>query len=162
MDFDTAYHKVADLRTNIERVMVGKRDVAEDLMQETMLCAFRNLDTYRPEGKFRAWVFRIAVNQARDWLRRRKRAPVTVPDDGPPAADAPPDADALARERAQRVEQALERLPEADREVLVMRYYGEMTFKTIAQATDEPLGTVLARAHRALRKLGNLIPEDGP
>jgi RNA polymerase sigma-70 factor (ECF subfamily) len=140
--------------------MLGRRDVAEDLMQETMLRAYRGLDTYRPEGKFRAWIFRIAVNLARDWVRRQKQETVPVPDDVPPATEMPPDADAIARERARSVEQALARLSDADREVLLMRYYGQMTFKTIAQATDEPLGTVLARAHRALKKLGNLIPED--
>jgi len=140
--------------------MVGRRDVAEDLMQETMVRALRNLDTYRPEGKFRAWLFRIAVNQARDWFRRHRREAVSVPDELPASSYAPPDADALERERALSVEQAMARLHETDREVLLMRYYGDMTFKSIAQATDEPIGTVLARAHRALKKLGDLIPED--
>ncbi|MEA3368270.1 MAG: RNA polymerase sigma factor [Planctomycetota bacterium] len=139
--------------------MVGRRDVAEDLMQETMLRAFRGRESYQPVGKFRAWIFRIAVNRARDWIRQQqRRAP--VPDDPRPATDAPVDAPAIARERAGYVEQALARLSETDREVLLMRYYGDMTFKDIAQATAEPLGTVLARAHRALKKLGGMIPED--
>ena len=146
--------------------MVGRPDVAEDLMQETLLRAFRSRGTYRPEGKFRAWIFRIAVNLARDWIRRRPRQRAfALGDDGDetsapltPAADSPPDADALRRERARWVEQALARLPNADREVLLMRYYGDLTFKAIAQATGEPLGTVLARAHRALKKLGDMIP----
>jgi len=139
--------------------MVGRRDVAEDLMQETMLRAFRGLESYQPEGKFRAWIFRIAGNRARDWIRQqRRRAP--MPDDPRPATEAPADAPAIARERGRRVEQALARLSEADREVLLMRYYGNMTFKDVAQATGEPLGTVLARAHRALKKLGAMIPED--
>jgi len=146
--------------------MVGRPDVAEDLMQETLLRALRSMGTYRPEGRFRAWVFRIAVNLARDWIRRRPRERVApLGDEGnetspgvTPAADSPPDADAMGRERAQRVELALARLPNADREVLLMRYYGDLTFKTIARATGEPLGTVLARAHRALKKLGDMIP----
>ncbi|HUU09935.1 MAG TPA: sigma-70 family RNA polymerase sigma factor [Phycisphaerae bacterium] len=148
--------------------MVGRSDVAEDLMQETLLRAFRSLGTYRSEGKFRAWIFRIAVNLARDWIRRRPREPATGLDDDAAAApaqavlarDVPPEADALGRERRRDVEQALARLPDADREVLLMRYYGDLTFKAIARATGEPLGTVLARAHRALRKLGDLIPEE--
>ena len=139
--------------------MVGRRDVAEDLMQETLLRAFRGLDAYRPEGKFRAWLFRIAANQARDWIRRQKRRPPTA--DGPePAAEMPPETGAVARERVRHVSEALARLSDADREVLLMRYYGEMTFKEIADAGGEPIGTVLARAHRALRKLGDLMPED--
>ncbi len=53
--------------------LVGRPDVAEDLTQETLLRAFRGLNTYRPQGKFQAWIFRIAVNLARDWIRRRPR-----------------------------------------------------------------------------------------
>ena len=148
--------------------MVGRPDVAEDLMQETLLRALRSSGTYRPEGRFRAWIFRIAVNLARDWIRRRPRErSVPLGDDSDetlpgviPATDSPPDADALGRERARHVEQALARLPNADREILLMRYYGDLTFKAIAQATGEPLGTVLARAHRALKKLGDVIPRE--
>ncbi len=140
--------------------MVGRRDVAEDLMQETMVHALRGLDAYRPEGKFRAWVFRIAVNQARDWVRRQKRAAGPMPGDPPTVTDVPPDRDARARERDGRVERALAQLSDPDREVLLMRYYGNLTFKAIAQANGEPIGTVLARAHRALKKLGGLLPEE--
>jgi RNA polymerase sigma-70 factor (ECF subfamily) len=147
--------------------LVGRPEVAEDLMQETLLRAFRSLDTYRPEGKFRAWVFRIAVNLARDWIRRRPREAATSLDDtAEPQAlaafgrDVPPDGQMTTSERSRRVETALARLSEADREVLVLRYYGDLAFKDIAHATGEPLGTVLARAHRALKKLGDLIPED--
>ena len=146
--------------------LIGRPEVAEDLMQETMLRAFRSLKTYRPEGKFRAWLFRIAVNLARDWVRRRPHEPATVLDDPAETSPAPhlgiempPDAGAMHRDRCRRVEAVLARLPEADREVLLLRYYGDMAFKDIAQATGEPLGTVLARAHRALKKLGNIIPE---
>jgi RNA polymerase sigma-70 factor (ECF subfamily) len=147
--------------------LVGRTDVAEDLMQETMLRAFRSLGTYRPEGKFRAWVFRIAVNLARDWIRRQPREPSVSLDDGedPPVAVslrtmAPPDASMGRREGSNRVEAAIARLSAPDREVLLLRYYGDLAFKDIARTTGEPLGTVLARAHRALKKLGDLLPED--
>ena len=147
--------------------LIGRTDVAEDLMQETMLRAYRSLGTYRPEGKFRAWLFRIAVNLARDWIRRQPREPSVGLEDGadPPMAasigvHAPPDGAMAYRERSRRVVGAMARLSVADREVLLLRYYGELAFKDIARATGEPLGTVLARAHRALRKLGEMIPED--
>jgi RNA polymerase sigma-70 factor (ECF subfamily) len=149
--------------------IVAKREVAEDLMQETMLRAFRALPSYRPEGKFEAWIFRIAVNLARDWIRHRPLEPVVGLDDCQETpvgkADrsaAPPEAALGARERAARVEAAVARLSAVDREVILLRYYADMPFKEIAQTTREPLGTVLARAHRALAKLGNLMPEDEP
>jgi RNA polymerase sigma-70 factor (ECF subfamily) len=156
--------------------LVGRPDVAEDLMQETMLRAFRSLETYLPEGKFHAWVFRIATNLARDWIRSRKRRPVTGLEDHSaslmagdsdalPATlrgDARPEAGLVRSEQAQAVEMAVAQLSDADREVLLMRYYGELPFKEIARATGEPLGTVLARAHRALAKLGDLVSEEEP
>jgi len=147
--------------------LVGRPDTAEDLMQETMLRAFRSLQTYRPEGKFRAWVFRIAVNLARDWIRRRPREPSVGLEEGTDPGEratatrgAAPEVRMADGERARQVEAAIARLPQADREVLLMRFYGDLAFKDIARATGEPLGTVLARTHRALKKLGNLIPED--
>ena len=149
------------------RRLVGRPDVAEDLMQETLLRAVRSLATYRPEGKFRAWIFCIAVNLARDWMRRQRHEPAAllgddgeVSPDAVPAPDESPDGPVLRRERRRCVEDALARLSEPDRTVLLMRYYGNLAFKDIARATDEPLGTVLSRAHRALRKLGDLIPEE--
>jgi len=147
--------------------IVCQRDVAEDLVQETMLRAVRALPTYRPEGRLEAWLFRIAVNLARDWIRRRPLEPAVGLDDDldPPVGrsgrtEAAPDAPMESREQAARVEQAIARLSTADREVILLRYYADLPFKEIAQATGEPLGTVLARAHRALAKLGNLMPED--
>ncbi len=146
--------------------MIGRRDVAEDLAQQTMLRALGALDRYRPEGRFQAWIFRIAVNVGRDWIRRRPREPSLgldpASDTLPPAAvthEAPEEA-LLKHERARAVEAALAKLPDADREVLLMRYYGELAFKEIAEATGQPIGTVLARAHRALKKLGDLVPGD--
>ena len=146
--------------------LVGRPDVAEDLMQETMLRAFRSLETYLPEGKFHAWVFRIATNLARDWIRSRKRRPVTGLEDDSDAlpatlrGEARPEAGLVRSERVVAVEAMIAQLSDADREVLLMRYYGELPFKEIARATGEPLGTVLARAHRALAKLSDLVSEE--
>jgi len=145
--------------------MVGNRDTAEDLTQETLLRAFRAFETYRSEGKFRAWIFRIARNAARDWFRRRPREPALGLDADWPDAASPrpqdrPEDRLLQGERASKVEAALQRLPAPDREVLLLRYYGELAFNDVAKITGEPLGTVLARAHRALKKMAELVPEE--
>ncbi len=146
--------------------MVAHRETAEDLTQEALMKAVGALARYRPEGKFEAWLFRIAANTARDWIRRRGRQPTLGLD---PADPAPPEAavdhggpaDPLtARERHKAVREALAALPAPDREVLSLRYYGELSFKEIAATTGEPLGTVLARAHRALKKLAALMPPE--
>jgi len=149
--------------------LVGHRETAEDLTQETLLRAFRGLRTYRPKGKFRAWLFRIATNAARDWLRRQPREPalgLEMERDAWPRGKGenhlPPESSLVRSERAAAVEDALARLPEPDRQVLLLRFYGELAFKEVAKVTGEPLGTVLARAHRALKKLADLMPEGEP
>jgi RNA polymerase sigma-70 factor, ECF subfamily len=107
---------------------------------------------YVEMGRFEPWLFRIAMNRIRDEVRRRGRqAP------GADAADLAvlvdrrgPDARAgeLAGLRA-----ALDRLPDADREVIDLRHHGGLSFRQIADLVGEPIGTLLARHHRALRKL---------
>jgi RNA polymerase sigma-70 factor (ECF subfamily) len=64
------------------------------------------------------------------------------------------------RERLEWVRRAVDRLPEADRELLHLRYTAQLSFARIAETLDQPLGTVLARGHRALKKLKRILGED--
>ncbi len=139
------------------------RDLAHDLVQETFLRVVQKLDRYDHRDKFDAWLFRILVNLIRDHSRSRVRRPVrsTVVDtstgaemtDDMAARTGHPSDPVDYQEDVQRLYAALEQLPEIDRQVLLLRHYGEMPFKDIAKMLHCPLGTVLARAHRALGKL---------
>ncbi len=145
--------------------MTGARDAAEDLLQETFLRVVRAIDRYAHIGKFEPWLFRIAANLARDQARRRARQPAPQPLDAA-ARDAELRASADGRmqgadpqarlgrdEMQQRLAAALEQLSDADREIILLRHYSELPFRAIADLLGIPLGTALARAHRALRKL---------
>ena len=149
------------------------RETAEDLMQETFLRLVRTIGSYEHEGRFEAWLFRIAANLARDHARRHKRrgrpvsidAPTSDPDEGPiDLADGQPDGPLLkvAREEdEQRLAAALDQIGDADREIVMLRHFAELSFREIAELLDVPLGTALARMHRALRKLRALLePEE--
>ena len=139
------------------------RDLAHDLVQETFLRVVQKLDRYDHRDKFDAWLFRILVNLILDHSRSRVRRPVrsTVVDtstgaemtDDMAARTGHPSDPVDYQEDVQRLYAALEQLPEIDRQVLLLRHYGEMPFKDIAKMLHCPLGTVLARAHRALGKL---------
>ncbi len=114
---------------------------------------------YIEQGRFEPWLFRIAMNRVRDELRRQRRhaAPTdpyqfTQVIDSAEDGAARPDPSELARLRA-----ALERLSEPDREVIELRHHAGLDFKKIAEILGEPVGTVLARRHRALRKLRDLM-----
>lgn len=140
----------------------GSRDDAEDLVQDAFVRVVRKLPDYRHQGRLDAWVFRIATNLLRDRARRRLMSPVesATPRENAELAEATLDRRASApsqrierQDEAARLDRALERLPEAERMVVLLRHYGELGFNEIADLMGSPLGTALARAHRGLNKL---------
>jgi RNA polymerase sigma-70 factor (ECF subfamily) len=145
--------------------LTGSRDAAEDLLQETFLRVVRMIPEYQHAGKFEAWLFRIAANLARDHVRRVRRRGQPLPlhgfgnpdEPGPPelahAAQPDPDGGLLKSEAEQRLGAALHKLPELDREIILLRHFSELSFREIAELLEIPLGTALARAHRALKRL---------
>jgi RNA polymerase sigma-70 factor (ECF subfamily) len=156
--------------------MTGRREDAEDLLQEVFLRLVRMLPSYSHQGNFEGWLFRIAANLGRDRIRRIRRSPIVASlssgSENPPASDGergwdgadeaaePPDSGLLRNEQIDRMQRALTQLPDAEREVVLLRYYSSMSFAEIAEAMDTPLGTALARSHRGLTKLRRLMEED--
>lgn len=130
----------------------GGREV-EDLYQETWLRILRAADRFDRRKKFSTWMFQIAVNLCRDQQRRRG----AEPSDQITAAESSPAASIEARVDAARL---LDRLPEAQREVLVLRYYLDLSEEEIATIADCPRGTVKSRLHNALAKLSRLVREE--
>lgn len=129
-------------------------DLAEEITQSVFVTVATKLkdDQYAELGRFEAWLFRVTMNRVRDAARSMKRRaspldPAAVEAIAGPARaiEEPVDTSALRG--------ALETLNEADREVIELRHHGRMGFKDIADLLGEPVGTVLARHHRALRKL---------
>ena len=141
----------------------GSREAAEDLMQETFLRVVRMIGQYQHVGKFEAWLFRIASNLARDRARQIKRRGPLISLDGSaedsPAvpeqeyADQSPERQIMQKEAGRRLEACLDRLTEPEREILLLRHYSDLSFREIADMLGVPLGTALARAHRALNRL---------
>jgi RNA polymerase sigma-70 factor (ECF subfamily) len=116
------------------------------------------LGDYVEQGRFEAWLFRIALNRLRDEMRRRKRH--ARPMDSDVLADVGPSArqeEHATAEELSALHEAMQQLPEADRLVIDLRHQGGMGFQQMADLLHEPLGTLLARHHRALRKLKGLI-----
>lgn len=154
--------------------LTGLREDAEDLVQEVFVRLVRMLPDYEHDGRFEGWLFRIATNLARDRLRRRKRTqPAGSLDtfeagDGEQAAESfdpadaagpPPDGALELREDADALQSAIARLPAAEREVVMLRHFSELSFAEIAELMGTPLGTALARAHRGLNKLRTWMRE---
>lgn len=153
--------------------MTGSRQDAEDLMQEVFVRLVRMIGVYQHDGRFEAWIFRIAANLARDRVRKVRRSPkllALVESDAESAslsgvtsmgdlaaADEPVDAGLIREEAVDALHAALNELPAAEREVIMLRHFSQMTFKEIAEATSVPLGTALARGHRGLARLREIM-----
>ena len=141
-------------------------ELAGEITQATFVQVVMHLASYEERGRFEAWLFRIAGNRLRDEMRRRKRqaTPSAIglgSDDQPQAQHVAPTPGPLEtlthREQIQQLLAAMERLGESDREILHLRHTAGLSFAQIAQALDQPLGTVLARGHRALGKLRKIM-----
>ncbi len=157
--------------------LTGSREDAEDLLQEVFLRVIRTLPGYRHEGKFEGWLFRIAANLGRDRIRRARRTPTIISMSGgreeqndseaptdwdcSDQGEASPEKPVMRREQVDHMRAALEQLPVAEREVIMLRHYSAMSFAEIAALMGTPLGTALARAHRGLAKLRRLM-ENAP
>ena len=119
---------------------IGREEDARDVCQETFLRAFRALPGFRGQAKFSSWLYRIALNLCRDWMRRERRAPIVqAPEDVDlfelAAAAEPSESieDLVARKDLTRaVERAMARLPEEQRTAIVLKEYHGLTFQEIA------------------------------
>jgi len=141
--------------------MVKSPDDADDLTQDTFVRAYRGLKTFKEEFDFHPWLYRIAVNQAINFINKRKRQFAVDLDDVPeteikpgPVPESPLQA-ASRQEFLDRLEGALERLPDEQRTVFLLRVQEGLSYEEIAKTMDTPKGTVmsrLARARMALRK----------
>ena len=153
--------------------MTGDVTEAEDIYQDVWLKVIRHAADYR-SGSFRAWLWQIVRNKATD--RMRKMSPSLILD-SPISAEGESEetivdqlsddraADALMQieevERQRVVCEAIEALPMAQREVVLLRINGELSFKEIADMLAAPMGTVLARMHKAVKSLKDTLAKKG-
>lgn len=150
--------------------LLGDRDEALDLSQEVFLRVFRTLPSFRGQSALKTWIYRIAINQARNrqrWWRRRRRSDQVqleqhVMDHGelrqPGDGDAPDRA--LARkEMAKRLWAALDALPFDQRTVIVLREIDGLSYEEIAESLNVAVGTVKSRLTRARQTLRGELSE---
>ena len=150
--------------------MVRDRDLANDLFQETFLRVIRAMNnqrgTYKPQGRWLAWVMRIARNAALDYLRSRKKwqdVADTATDDADSFWDRLPADNPAADELMHRAEQndwlaeCIDRLSPEQREVLLLRHESELTFREIAELTGCSINTALGRMRYALLNLRRMM-----
>jgi len=141
--------------------VIGREEDARDVCQETFLRAFRALPGFKGQAKFSSWLYRIALNLCRDWIRRQRRAPVMQAPEGVDLVDlvsehGPSESieELVARQELSAiVEQTMKLLPEEQRTAIILKEYHGMTFQEIADLQGCPLSTVKTRLYQGLTVL---------
>src|SRR5262249_55987215 len=144
--------------------LLGDRDEALDLSQEVFLRVFRTIHRFRGQSSLRTWIYRIAVNQARNrhrfWRRRHRADQVSLDEhvathgDFLSSGNARPDRVFAQKELAERLQSALDHLPFDQRSAIVLREIDGLSYEEIAYSLGVAVGTVksrLTRARQALR-----------
>ncbi|MFE5331967.1 RNA polymerase sigma factor, partial [Embleya sp. NPDC056575] len=153
------YHAHRIRLVRLATLLVDDQETAEDVVQEAFTAAFRRYGARLGElDDPPAYLRRCVVNGARSVLRRRRTARAWVPPVLPPAAS--PEDDALRAERDRRLRQALGQLTRRQREVLVLRYWENLSESEIAGTLGIPSGTVKSTASRGLTALHRLLREE--
>ena len=156
-DLDAFGELVARYQDRIYRtayLLVGNRDDAQDVAQETFVRAFRSLCSFRRECAFSSWLHRILLNAARNWLRDNRRH-AQISGACPPVierseeTEASPEEALFQHDRASRLQAALRDLPLHYREAVVLRFYHDLSYTEISEVLDVPIGTVRSRLAKA-------------
>ncbi len=155
--------------------VTGDSHTADDVFQETFIRVMKGIGRYDEDRPFRPWLYRIALNQARNSFRRTKREPrvsldarsggdggggeVSIGELIASAAECPSHA-AARGEDAELIRGAVDRLPGKGRDALVMFYFEGLRYDEVAEVLEIPLGTVKSRIHNALAKLVLVVTQE--
>jgi RNA polymerase sigma-70 factor (ECF subfamily) len=148
---------------------LGREEDARDVTQETFLRAFRALPGFKGDAKFSSWLYRIALNLCRDWIRRDRRAPMVDVPEGVEIHELAADRrdvtsaeDLAARaELSEAVATAMKLLPSEQRDAIILKEYQGMTFQEIADLMKIPLSTAKTRLYQGLTLLRRHLAEQG-
>jgi RNA polymerase sigma-70 factor (ECF subfamily) len=161
---------LSDQVYRVARHLVGSREEAEDLMQETYARAFRSWRSFQPGTNLRAWLLRIVTNLNIDRGRRLQRTPDTQPleasdyflVDKLEEAGGPISEEERVDERLSQdsIVEALAAVPHDFRDVIVLVDIGDFSYADAAQILDIPIGTVMSRLHRGRRILKSQLAQE--
>jgi len=169
--FEEEALELADQVYRVARRLVGSREEAEDLVQETYARAFRSWRSYTPGTNMRAWLFRILTNLNVDRGRRIQRTPQLQPLEesdyylankvASTAGEEALDQDQVVERMSQdSIVKALADIQPQFRDVVVLVDIGDFTYADAAQILDIPMGTVMSRLHRGRRALKQRLAEE--
>lgn len=145
------------------RRLVLTHDNADDVLQETFIKAWTNIDTFQGKSKISTWLYRIAINEALDFLRRQKSQQPTLDiDDANGVANTLLADDYFDGDEAQAIlQQAIATLPDVQRAVFTMKYYDNMKYSEMSKILGTSEGGLKASYHIAVTKIKEYLERKG-
>jgi len=136
--------------------LTGNREISDDLLSELFVKLVENINSYRG-GSFDGWIFTMASNIFHDHLRFKQRQTRLLDGFGRRVQLQQTQAEGRNERETDAIHNALEKLDGDVRELIIMRYYSQLSFKEISKLRREPIGTTLSKVHRGLKKLREMI-----
>ncbi|HKI44173.1 MAG TPA: RNA polymerase sigma factor [Balneolales bacterium] len=174
----------------IERILAGERDLyrelidryspmifhllrsyireeyaVQDLAQEVFIKAFNNLSTFGFQSKFSSWIYRIAVNQCKDYLKNVRRKNITLSSLDSKSIDSLFEEDAsqlselVNTELHEKLKTAIDLLPDVYRNALLLKYMNDMTYKAMSEELGDSVESLKVRVHRARNELKSIMDQ---
>jgi RNA polymerase sigma-70 factor (ECF subfamily) len=151
-----------DMACNVAYRLVGDRDAAGDMAQESFIAAYSSLADFRQGAKFSSWLYRIVLNKCKDHLRaRRETVGVDELREVLPCRQQTPEQALSSRQTSDAVQRALNALPLDYREVVVLKHIEELEYQEIADILGISVNALKVRAHRGREMLKQLLQGTG-
>jgi RNA polymerase sigma-70 factor (ECF subfamily) len=163
--FGQLVERYATVIVNLAYRMVGDRTEAEDLAQETFVAAFKSLPTFRAESKFSTWLYRIAANKCKDWLRAKRPGQsvrdVDVEDvlDDRVVEDRTPERLLSQQQVAAQLDRAIQRLPPLYREAFVLKHVEGLSYEEMQEILNVNADTLKMRVYKGRLQLSRELVE---
>jgi RNA polymerase sigma-70 factor (ECF subfamily) len=140
--------------------LCGNPELSEELLSELLVKLVEKIASFEG-GSFEKWLFTVASNLFRDHLRRQYRYKRLLDESAREQQSEMDDASGAAHQQAisDKLQWALEKLDKETAELLMLRYYSQVSFKELAEMRDEPIGTTLSKVHRGLKRLRVLMED---
>ncbi|MCK4913057.1 MAG: RNA polymerase sigma factor [Planctomycetes bacterium] len=138
--------------------LTGNKDVSDDLLSELFVKLIEKIKSYNG-GCFQSWLFKIASNIFYDYLRKKQRQKKLLENRKEQLETETTTEKKHENEQIEKIQIQLNKLDTDTRELVMLRYYSELSFKEIAEMRGEPIGTTLSKLHRGVKKLRELMQE---
>lgn len=163
-DADAFKHLMRQYRIQLYNYLwkyCGNKNDTDDLLQETLIKVWKGLPRYNEQNKFSSWLFSLAHNVATDNYRKNKVRAIVVSTDELPEKNIDKNNQTLIEENEVKVyiNNAVNKLPERQKEVFLLRQHGDVSFKEISEMTAQPLNTVLSHMRYAIKKINKELRE---